>query len=85
MEAGLEPVDPGGITGEMDEVFLEPDAGLVWATGDTIVRAEASEDDIRAPSMVFADPDGRWIFTAIAATAELRVGLVEAFCSATGQ
>ena len=85
LEAGLEPVDPGGITGEMDEVFLEPDAGLVWATGDTIERVEAPEDDIRAPSMVFADPDGRWIFTALAATEELRVELVEAFCAATGQ
>lgn len=85
LEAGIEPVDPGGITGEMDEVFLEPDAGLVWATGDTIERAETPEDDIRAPSMVFADPDGRWIFTALAATEELRVELVEAFCAAISQ
>jgi hypothetical protein len=64
---------------------MEPDADLVWATGDTIEVGEVPAEDIRAPSVIFADPDGRWIFTAIAATAELRVGLVEAFRSGTGQ
>lgn len=82
LAAGQEPVGPGGVTGEMDEISVEPDDDLVWATGDAVEVGETPADDIRAPSVTFADPDGRWIFTVIASTPEQRVDLVEAFCTA---
>lgn len=78
LEAGVEEVDPGGVYGEMDEVAMDPEADLVWATGWTI------ELDTRAPSMVFADPDGRWIYNILAASDASRFELVETFCNAIG-
>lgn len=82
LEAGLEPVDPGGVTGELDQISMDPKADLVWATGDTVELGETTADDIRAPSVTFASPDGRWIFTIMASNDDLRVELVEEFCDA---
>ena len=74
LEAGAEEVDPGGVYSEPDEVVMDAESNLVWATGWTI------ELDTRAPSVMFADPGGRWIFNVLAATDASRVELVEAFC-----
>lgn len=82
LEAATDPVDPGGTTVEIEEVSMDPDADLVWATGDSIEVGETPAEDIRGPSMMFADPDGGWIFNIVASTPELRVELVEAFCDA---
>lgn len=84
LEAGAEPVDPGGVAGEPDEISMDPQADLLWATGDTVEVGDTSTDDVRAPSVMFADPDGSWIFNIVASTPELRVDLVQAFCDATG-
>ena len=76
LQAAAEEVDPGGVYSEIEQVSMDPTEALVWATGLTI------ENETRAPSVTFADPDGGWIFTVMASTPELRVELVEAFCAA---
>jgi hypothetical protein len=84
MEVGPEEVDPGGVTGTIDQVSLDPSAGLVWGVGTTIEVGTTPELDVVAPSMLFAEPDGDWVFNVTASTEEMLVEIVTAFCEASG-
>lgn len=83
MEFGEEEVDPGGVTGTIDQTSMDPSAGLVWGVGTTIEVGTTPDSDVVAPSMMFADPDGNWIFNVTASTDEMLVEIVRAFCDAT--
>lgn len=75
VEVSEEEVDmPGGVTGEVHEISMDPGADLVWVTGLTI------ENGAQAHGVLFADPDSDWAFEVLASTPALRVELVEAFC-----
>jgi hypothetical protein len=78
VQAVEEPVDPGGVSGTIDQVSETAEVGLVWGTGTT------THDDTVAASMVFADADGEWVFTLVAPSPSDRLGLLDAFCTATG-
>lgn len=74
--AAEEPAEAGGVSGSIDEVSPTSDENVVWGTGTT------TQDDIVASSMMFAAPDGEWVFTLIAPSPDDRVALLDAFCEA---
>lgn len=71
-------VEPGGVSTQVDQQSMDPEADLVWSTGT------AQEGDRQAYSMLFADPGSDWVYTVLAASPEERVELVEAFCDSAG-
>lgn len=82
-EVGEEEVDPGGVTGTIDQVSMDPSAKLVWGIGTTIEVGTTPDSDVVAPSMMFANPEGDWVFHVTASTDEMLVEVVGAFCDAT--
>lgn len=82
LEVGQEEVDPGGVTGTIDQSSIDPSAGLVWAIGSTIEVGTSPDSDVVAPSMIFADPEGKWVFNVTASTDDMLVEIVNAFCDA---
>jgi len=87
------PANPGELVGLIQEAMAEadksddvtveasavdPDGDLVWA----VVTDQETEDGIPAYHLVWADPDGSWIFYATGDTAEFRVSLIQAFVDA---
>lgn len=83
MEVGGEEVDSGGVTGTIDQTSMEPSTGLVWGTGTTIEVGATPDSDVVAPSMMFAEPDGDWVFTVTASSDEMLLEVLGAFCHAT--
>jgi hypothetical protein len=58
---------------------IDPDGDLIW-----MALGPSPEDKFEVFVVSWAEPDGSWVFFAVADTAESRVKLVDAFVTAAG-